>query len=137
MNYSIGDEDFILKKGSLDILYMLADGPKSFYEFKTPLKLSPNTIVLRLKAEKTLGIIEQLLEETKGRSRIKYRLAKRGKMILNFSGRIRNRYLELKKEINDLEMKKREKEFELQKLLLSLQEPVAQILKSNPINNRN
>ena len=129
----LGDEDFIINRGSLDILYILEDGPKSFDEFKPQLKLSPNTIVSRLRTAQSLGIIEQkLIGETKGRSKIKYDLTKKGEKILEASGDIKNRYLELKKEINELRKGIKNKDSEIEKLLLSLREPLRQILKSNP-----
>jgi len=133
-------EDFILNKGSLDIIYILANGPKSFDELKRLLKLSPNTILSRVREAQTLGIIEQkLLEETKGksidemkgRSKIKYVLTKRGEKILEVSEGVKNRYLDLKKEIHGLQMNIRKKDSEIKSLLFPLQKPVAQILKSN------
>jgi DNA-binding HxlR family transcriptional regulator len=114
-------QDFIVRKGGIDIIFMLSNGLKSFDEFK-PLKLSPNTILLRLREAQSLGIIEQkLLGGMKGRPKIKYALTGRGGKVLEASKDIKNRYLELNEEVNRLKMEIRKKESEIQTLLFSLQ----------------
>lgn len=118
-------QDFLERKGGLDILYKLAEGKKSFNELES-LNLSPNTILSRLREAQALGLIEEkLLRQKEGRSKIKYTLTKKGKKIIEACKSIKKDYLKLREEINNLEEKTRKKEEEIKTLLSSLQRSVA------------
>jgi len=114
-------QEFLEKRGSLDILFNLAEEEKSFNELES-LSLSPNTVLSRLREAQTLGLIEEkLLRQKEGRSKIKYGLTKKGKEITDTSKTIKKDYLKLREEINKLEEEIRKKEEEIKTLLSSLQ----------------
>jgi len=106
-------------KGLLDVLMMLETGEKSFTELKT-LDLSPNTILSRLREAQMKGLVEQKLFPRKGRKpRIKYVLTKEGKEVLKMYESIRERYTELRAELQNLQEEVRKKEKEMKYLLSS------------------
>jgi len=114
-------QEFLKKRGSIDILFNLAEEEKSFNELES-LNLSPNTVLSRLREAQTLGLIEEkLLRQKEGRSKIKYALTKKGKEIMDASKTIKKDYLKLREEINKLEEETRKKEEEIKTLLSSLQ----------------
>ncbi len=53
------ERNFIQKKGSIDILLQLEESPKSFNELEEALKLSPNTILSRLREAQKLGLVKE------------------------------------------------------------------------------
>jgi len=112
---------YIQRKGSIDLLFELENMPKSFNELEETLRFSPNTILSRLREAQRLGLIkEELFREKSGRARIKYKLTDKGKNLLKELKKIKNKYLELVKEISTIEKAKKKKEAELEELISSL-----------------
>jgi len=107
-------------KGLFDVLLALEKGEKSFTELKK-IGLSPNTLLARLREAQEKGLIVQKLVPIKGkRPRIKYELTKEGKETLKMYESVRERYLELKMELQRLQQEVRKKEKEMKYLLSSL-----------------
>jgi DNA-binding HxlR family transcriptional regulator len=114
-------QEFLEKRGSIDILFNLAEEEKSFNELES-LNLSPNTVLSRLREAQALNLIEEkLLRQKEGRSKIKYVLTKKGKEIMDVSKSFKKDYLKLREEINGLEENIRKKEEEIKTLLSSMQ----------------
>jgi len=108
-----------LLKGMLDILICLRDDARSFNDLKR-LNLSPNTILARLREAQEKGFVRQRLYPRKGKkAKIKYDLTDEGELMLKDYESIIDRYLELSRELAELEKKLREKEREKKYLLLS------------------
>lgn len=109
-------------KGLLDVLMMLETGEKSFTELKA-LDLSPNTVLSRLREVQEKGLVDQKLFPRKGRkSRIKYVLTKDGEEVLKTYASIREKYTELRVELQNLQEEVRKKEKEMKYLLSSAKE---------------
>jgi len=109
-------------KGLLDVLMMLEEGEKSFTELKA-LDLSPNTVLARLREAQERGLVNQKLFPRKGRKpKIKYVLTREGKEVLKMYESIRERYTELKAELQNLQEEVRKKEKEMKYLLSSAKE---------------
>lgn len=107
------------RKGLLDVLMMLETGEKSFTELKT-LDLSPNTVLSRLREAQKKGLVDQKLFPRKGRKpRIKYVLTEEGEKVLKMYESIRERYTELRAELQNLQEEARKKEKEMKYLLSS------------------
>lgn len=107
------------RKGLLDVLMMLETGEKSFTELKT-LDLSPNTVLSRLREAQKKGLVDQKLFPRKGRKpRIKYILTEEGEKVLKMYESIRERYTELRAELQNLQEEARKKEKEMKYLLSS------------------
>lgn len=107
------------RKGLLDVLMMLETGEKSFTELKT-LDLSPNTVLSRLREAQKKGFVDQKLFPRKGRKpRIKYVLTEEGEKVLKMYESIRERYTELRAELQNLQEEARKKEKEMKYLLSS------------------
>lgn len=105
-------------KGMIEIPMDLRDGAKSFNDLRR-LKLSPNTILARLREAQEQGLVKQKLYPCKGKkAKIKYDLTDEGKLMLTSYESIIDRYIELRKELDELENKLREKEKEMKYLLL-------------------
>ncbi len=105
-------------KGLLDVLMALEENEKSFTELKS-LNLSPNTLLSRLREAQTKGLVVQELVPVKGkRARIKYKLTEDGKDTLKMYASVREKYVELKMELQQLQEEVRKKEKELKYLLL-------------------
>lgn len=106
------------KKGMLDLLMTLKGGEMSFIELKT-LKMSPNTILARLREAQRLNAVRGvLIERGNKKSLLKYSLTKKGRELLAAHDPIKADYLRLGKEIDKLE-KDAEKKKQKIKLLLS------------------
>ena len=104
-------------KGLLDLLVMLEDGPKTFSQLKV-LNLSPSTILSRLREAQEMGLVDQKLYPKKGkRSEIRYLLSKDGVEMLKMYGSIRDRYTQLRMELQSLQEEIRTKEKEMKFLL--------------------
>lgn len=104
-------------KGLLDVLIALEESERSFTEMKS-LNLSPNTLLARLREAMAKGLVSQELVPIKGkRPRIKYRLTKEGKDTLKMYASVREKYTELKMELQQLQEEVRKKEKELKYLL--------------------
>jgi len=107
-----------LLRGMVDILVMLKDEAKSFNDLRK-LRLSPNTILARIREAQEQGLVQQKLHPRKGRKpRIKYELTQEGRNALKEYSLVIDDYIELRKEFDDLEKKAREKEKEMKYLLL-------------------
>lgn len=107
------------RKGLLDVLMMLETGEKSFTELKT-LDLSPNTVLSRLREAQKKGLVDQKLFPRKGRKpSIKYVLTDEGEKVLKMYESIRERYTELRAELQNLQEEARKKEKEMKYLLSS------------------
>ncbi|WXG43073.1 MAG: winged helix-turn-helix transcriptional regulator [Promethearchaeati archaeon SRVP18_Atabeyarchaeia-1] len=107
-----------IQKGMVDLLAMLGDGAKSFSELKK-LNLSPSTLLKRIREAQQRGMVKEKLDP-RGRKKptIKYELTDQGKKTLKQFESIIDRYQELKLELDDLVRKQREKEKEIEYLLL-------------------
>jgi DNA-binding HxlR family transcriptional regulator len=106
-------------KGLLDVLMALEGSEKSFTELKA-LGLSPNTLLARLREAQSNDLVVQELVPVEGkRARVKYKLTKDGKNTLQMYASVREKYTELKMELQRLQEEARKKEKEL-KYLLSL-----------------
>lgn len=110
----------MLKKGSVDLLLILKDGKKSFTELKT-LALSPSTMLARLRDAQRKGWVKEELSPQKGKkSRIKYCLTKEGAEVFALYEPVMKNYVELRRELDELEKKVRKKEKEMKYLLVSV-----------------
>lgn len=106
-------------KGLLDVLMMLDTGEKSFMELKA-LDISPNTVLSRLREAQKKELVEQKLFPRKGKKpRIKYVLTKQGKEVLTMFESIREKYVDLRTELQSLQEEVRKKEKEMKYLLSS------------------
>lgn len=104
-------------KGLLDVLMALEEDEKSFTELKS-LNLSPNTLLARLREAQAKGLVLQELVPVKcKRARIKYKLTEEGKDALKMYASVREKYKELKMELQQLQEEVRKKEKELKYLL--------------------
>jgi DNA-binding HxlR family transcriptional regulator len=104
----------------IEILVDLKDGAKSFNDLRR-LHFSPSTILARLREAQAQGLVNQSLCSCKGkktRARIKYDLTNEGKVMLKSYESIIDRYIELRKELDELESTLREKEKQMKYLLL-------------------
>lgn len=127
---------FLEAKGSLDILFKLAEKEKSFNELEEALGLSPNTVLLRLREAQSLELIKEELFKDSGRSKIKYTLTDTGKELLNSLKTVKEDYLNLRKDVGKLEEEKRQKETEIRELLSSVQGSTAIVsIKDSKIKN--
>lgn len=57
----VGILEFLDAKGSLDVLFQLANREKSFNELKEVFTLSPNTVLDRLREAQSLDLIKEEL----------------------------------------------------------------------------
>lgn len=106
-------------KGLLDVLMALEKNEKSFTELKS-LDLSPNTLLARLREAQEKGLVmQELVPVGDKRPRIKYKLTNDGKDTLKMYSSVREKYTELKMELQQLQEEVRKKEKELKYLLLS------------------
>ncbi len=119
---------FLEAKGSLDILFTLAEKEKSFNELEEALGLSPNTVLLRLREAQSLELIREELFKDSGRSKIKYTLTDTGKELLNSLKTVKEDYLNLRKDVGKLEEEKRQKETEIRELLSSVQKSISNVM---------
>ncbi len=111
------EEEFLRRKGSIEILCELEEGGKSFNEFE--LDISPNTLSSRLKEALDLGLIEQRICR-EDRTRVKYYLTDMGKELLKAIKSIKDNYFKLKEDIKRLEEEIRRKKKELRELISSI-----------------
>ncbi len=111
------EEEFLRRKGSIEILCELEEGGKSFNEFE--LDISPNTLSSRLKEALDLGLIEQRICR-EDRTRVKYYLTDIGKELLKAIKPIKDNYFKLKEDIKRLEEEIRGKKKELEELISSI-----------------
>ena len=111
------EEDFLRRKGSIEILCELEKNGKSFNEFN--LDISPNTLSSRLKEALELGLVEQRVCREE-RSKIKYYLTDKGKELLKTIKSIKDDYFRLKNDVKKLEEELKRKKKELEELVSSL-----------------
>ena len=105
-------------RGMLDVLMALKDEAKSFNDLRT-LRLSPNTILARIREAQEQGLVHQKLHPRTGRKpRIRYELTKQGRDMLKQYSLIIDDYVKLKQEFDELEKRAQEKEKDMRYLLL-------------------
>lgn len=107
-------------KGMIEILMCLKNESKSFNDLRR-LHFSPSTILARLREAQAQGLIKQTLcssKEKKTRAKIKYDLTEEGKLMLKSYEAVIDKYFELRKELDGLESKLKEKEKQMKYLLL-------------------
>ena len=112
-------EEFIAEKGSLDLLFRLSTKEQSFTDLKISIKMSPNTVLARLRDATKLGLVEEKLFKTAGRALIKYILTAEGKKTVTSLGSVKRDYEKLKKELDELKDSEKEKEAKITQLLSS------------------
>ncbi|MDI6859687.1 MAG: winged helix-turn-helix transcriptional regulator [Methanocellales archaeon] len=74
--------DVLCSKYFCDILITLKQGPKSYNEIKSKLKISPHTLNRRIKELTDYELIKPILVRVEGENRIKYEITDRGKEAL-------------------------------------------------------
>ena len=111
------EDEFLRRKGSIEVLCELEEGGKSFNEFR--LDISPNTLSSRLKEALDLGLIEQRICREE-RTKVKYYLTDKGKELLKAIKSIKDNYFRLKEDVKRLEEEIKRKKKELEKLVSSL-----------------
>lgn len=111
---------FLLERGGLDLLFLLSNSPLGFNELKGKIRISPNTLLIRIKNATKLGLVAETLVKTNRRSLIKYTLTKDGQKELNSLKNIKRKYEKLKELLNEQEEKKRDTETEIKELLSSI-----------------
>lgn len=95
------------RKGSIEILVQLGDGPKRFSEIKPVIPISTSTLSRRLKEGVKDGVWEQSLEEQDDGSSVKmYELTQKGEEFYEVAEELDlpevvNEYLELRAEYNE------------------------------------
>ena len=96
-------KSLISKKGTIDILIELKDGQKTFTNLKE-LKLSPNTIVKRLREMQKAGLVEPVLTSSgkTRRMRIEYKLTKEGERAIKNMEKVLMEYKRLKKKLDQM-----------------------------------
>ena len=112
-------EGFLAERGALDVLFKLSEKSMGFNELKTSIRVSPNTLLARIKEATKLELIEETLIRTERRSLIKYKLTKEGKKTIDGLGNIKKKYLEIKTELDKIKSSENEKERELKEVLSS------------------
>jgi DNA-binding HxlR family transcriptional regulator len=112
-------EEFIAEKGSLDLLFRLSTKEQSFTDLKISIKMSPNTVLARLRDATKLGLVEEKLFKTAGRALIKYILTAEGRKTVTSLGSVKRDYEKLKKELDELKDSEKEKEAKITQLLSS------------------
>ena len=115
-----GEEPILIHKGLLDVLLTLNECPRTFTELKEVIRMSPTTILHRLRESQVRGWVNQGLSPVKGRKpRIDYVLTEDGLHLLKQCSMIVSRYVELREELIGLETAMAETEGKVKHLLLS------------------
>lgn len=110
--------EFLKKKGAADLMFEVSESPKTFNELVDLIRLGPNTVLSRLREAQHLGLVEEkLTRKEKGRSSISYVITPIGKKAIEPMGSIRINYIKLKKELNELKEREKEKEAKITQLL--------------------
>ena len=111
-------DEFLKKKGAADLMFEISEGPKTFNELVDLIRLGPNTVLSRLREAQSLGLVEERLERKEsGRPSISYAITHAGKKAIEPLISIRINYIKLKKELNELKEREKEKEAKITQLL--------------------
>jgi DNA-binding HxlR family transcriptional regulator len=117
-------EDYLCKTGSVELLYALAEGEMSFVELKYRVMVSPSTLSARLREGIMLRLIEQVPMQGSFdslRMHVRYRLTDWGREIVRRLEKIKDEFLRIRKEIEDLKFKLNKKKRDLTVLIHSLE----------------
>jgi len=114
-------DNIVLKEGTFDLMLRLNEEPKSFIELKEG-RISPNTVLSRLRILQKLQLVETKLFEVKKdqRARIKYTLTDNGKKLMKRYMPIKPNYLQIRDAMNKLENQIDEQKEAIKLLLTSM-----------------
>jgi len=114
-------DSIVLKEGTFDLMLRLNEEPKSFIELKEG-RISPNTVLSRLRILQKLQLVETKLFEVKKdrRARIKYTLTGNGKKLMKRYMPIKPNYLQIRDAMNKLENQIDEQKEAIKLLLTSM-----------------
>jgi len=98
---------FIGKRGSIEVLLELSKEPRSFNELKK-LRLSPNTVLARLREAQKLGLAEVVPVSSEKRTLVKYDLSKEGQALVSKFDIAVTQYTKLQGQLKELSQKKQE-----------------------------
>jgi len=114
-------DNIVLKEGTFDLMLRLNEEPKSFIELKEG-RISPNTVLSRLRILQKLQLVETKLFEVKKdrRARIKYTLTGNGKKLMKRYMPIKPNYLQIRDAMNKLENQIDEQKEAIKLLLTSM-----------------
>lgn len=114
------EKPILVRKGLLDVLLTLNGGRKTFAELKEVIRMSPTTILRRLRELQDRGWVDQGLSPVRGRKpRIDYVLTEDGLRLLKHCSSIVDRYVQLREELVGLERAASKTEDKVKHLLLS------------------
>jgi DNA-binding HxlR family transcriptional regulator len=107
-------------KGLLDVLLALKEGRKTFGELKSILRMSPTTVLRRVRESQDHGWVEQGISPVRGQKpRIDYALTEDGLRLFMQCSSIVDRYVQLREELANLHRNAFETEKKMKMLLLS------------------
>lgn len=114
-------DNIVLKEGTFDLMLRLSEEPKSFIELKGG-RISPNTVLSRLRMLQKLQLVEtKLVEVNKDkRARIKYTLTGNGKKVMKRYLPIKSNYLQIRAAMSNLENQIYEQKDAIKLLLSSI-----------------
>ena len=114
------EKPILVRKGLLDVLLTLNGGRKTFADLKEVIRMSPTTILRRLRELQDRGWVDQGLLPVRGRKpRIDYVLTEDGLRLLKHCSSIVDRYVQLREELVGLERAASKTEDKVKHLLLS------------------
>ena len=117
--FKLGLENSIVQKGLLDVLLELQEGGKTFSELKNAIRISPNTVLKRLRELERNGCVLQILFQDEGKRRkIRYVLTEEGMGALSQYASVVERYSRLREKLDRLRGVTRTTEKEIKYLLL-------------------
>lgn len=111
----------VIRKESMIDLLLALEKDKSFIELKACLNMSPNTILARLREAQKDNLVDQIFIKRENKKPIvKYTLTEKGRETLALFIPFKTDFLSLKKELNELENKVRQKKKNIKLLLSSI-----------------
>lgn len=125
-------DDFLKKKGAVDLMFEVSEGPKTFNELVYLIRLGPNTVLSRLREAQTLGLVEEkLTRKEKGRSSISYKITEAGKRKMKDLEIIKKDYIKLREELKKMKAEEKEKERKINSILSTAKNSINLSIGSN------
>lgn len=111
----------LFERGGALLIIRLSEKDMSFNELKAAMKLSPNTILSRLRESTRIGLAEERLIKTGKRALIRYTLTKEGRTFFSELKDFKKHFIIVSDELDEIKNKEKEKETQMNELLSSLQ----------------
>ena len=123
----LASKKWLFERGGALLLIRLSEKDMSFNELKTAMKLSPNTVLSRLREATRIGIVEEKLVKTEKRSLIKYTLTKEGRAFFDDLRDFKKHFIIVNEELDKIKEEEKKKEAQLNEVLSSLQKSSSNI----------